>query len=95
MRLRNIPKADSVIAESPFCVQNAMERKGQWKLSFDNDNPIFIEIGVGKGQFILEQARLHPEVNFVGIEMYTSVLCRAVEKLEAMEHPPTKLMLLR
>ncbi|MBR1634634.1 MAG: tRNA (guanosine(46)-N7)-methyltransferase TrmB [Lachnospiraceae bacterium] len=95
MRLRNIPKADSVIAESPFCVQNAMERKGQWKLSFDNDNPIFIEIGVGKGQFILEQARLHPEVNFVGIEMYTSVLCRAVEKLEAMEHPPKNLLLLR
>lgn len=95
MRLRNIPKADGVIAASPFCVQNATERKGQWKLSFGNKNPIFIEVGVGKGQFILEQAKRHPEVNFVGLEMYTSVLCRAVEKLEAMETPPENLLLLR
>ena len=64
-------------------------------MSFGNNNPIFIEIGVGKGQFILELAKRCPEVNFVGIEMYTSVLCRAVEKLEAMEVPPENVLLMR
>ena len=56
MRLRNIPGANEAVAASPYCIQNAAEHRGQWHVFFENDHPIRIEVGMGKGQFILEQA---------------------------------------
>ena len=94
MRLRNIPKAEHVLAESTFVVADGLGQKGRWKTSFPKENPIFLEIGAGKGQFLIEQARRHPERNFIGIERYSSVLLRAVEKLEAMTEPPANLLFL-
>ena len=83
MRLRNIPRADSVLAESNMVIKNETSYRGQWKETiFQNANPIHIEVGMGKGQFILSLARLHPDINYIGIERYSSVLLRAVEKLE-------------
>ena len=93
MRLRNIPKARDAIAESGFCVDDPYILKRQWNKSFLSDNPIYIEIGTGKGQFILEQSRRHPDINFVGIEYYSSVLYRALEKL--VDDPRDNLLLLR
>lgn len=85
MRLRNIPGADEVVAKSPYCIQSPTEHKGKWSTVFENDNPLHIEIGMGKGRFIMELATLNPNINYIGIERYTSVLLRAVQKIE--EHP--------
>lgn len=85
MRLRNIPRANDVIASSPLVIQDPKAQRGQWKEIFGNDHPIHIEVGMGKGRFITELARKHPEINYIGIERYTSVLLRAVEKLQGKE----------
>lgn len=85
MRLRNIPRANDVIAASPLVIQEPKMQRGQWKNVFGNDHPIHIEVGMGKGRFITELARKHPEINYIGIERYTSVLLRAVEKLQGKE----------
>ena len=74
-----------VISESRFVVQNFKEQKNKWKELFGNNNPIHIEIGMGKGRFIMDMARLHPEINYIGIEKYSSVLIRGIQKMEAEE----------
>lgn len=85
MRLRNIPGADEAIAASPYCIQQPSLIKGSWNEVFDNDHSIHIEVGMGKGQFIIKLAQLHPDINYIGIEKYTSVLLRAIQKLSKME----------
>lgn len=85
MRLRNIPRADDIIISHPAAVKNETEQKGKWKLLFGNDNPVHIEIGMGKGQFLLTLARENPDINYIGIERYSSVLLRALEKLDSDE----------
>ena len=87
MRLRNIRGSRDAIAESPFVVQNPEEQKGKWKEVFDNLQPIRIEVGMGKGRFLYELARLNPQVNYVGIEKYSSVLLRAIQKVESEPLP--------
>ena len=82
MRLRNIPGADEAIADSPHCIQEPMAEKGRWNLIFGNDHPVHIEIGMGKGQFIMQLAKDHPDINYIGIERYSSVLLRALQKME-------------
>lgn len=82
MRLRNIPGADEAIADSQHCIQEPMAEKGRWHLIFGNENPIHIEIGMGKGQFIMKLAKEHPDINYIGIERYSSVLLRALQKME-------------
>ena len=87
MRLRNIPGADEVVSNSTFCIQNPVELKGKWAEFLENDNPIHIEIGMGKGRFLMDLAALHPDINYIGIERYTSVLLRAVQKIEETPLP--------
>lgn len=94
MRLRNIPSADGIIAESPFCIQNPSSCPGFWKNVFQNENPIHIEIGMGKGDFIIQLAQQNPDINYIGIEKYTSVLLRAVQKLQRLETAPACLRFL-
>lgn len=81
MRLRNIPRAPQVLADHPLVLDTQQIRPGVWREIFGNDRPIRVEIGMGKGKFLLAMAGQNPDVNFVGIEMYSSVLLRAVEKL--------------
>ncbi len=84
MRLRNIPRADEYIANHHKAV-NEVEMKSNrehWAKVFGNDNPIYIEIGMGKGQFILTLAKENPQINYIGIERYSSVLLRALEKYD-------------
>ncbi len=83
MRLRNIPGADEVVEASEFVVNNPEAWKGNWKEIFGNEHPIHMEIGMGKGRFIMDLARQNPEINYIGVERYTSVLLRAVQKIEA------------
>lgn len=82
MRLRNIRGSKDVIASCPFVVQEPESCRGRWAEIFGNENPIHIEVGMGKGRFLMDMAVLHPEINYVGIEMYDSVLLRAVQKRE-------------
>lgn len=95
MRLRNIPGSKEVIAESAYVIQEPEQYKGKWKEVFKNDHPVQIEVGMGKGRFIMDMARLHPEKNYIGIEMYDSVLLRAVQKREQMEEELSNLYFIR
>ena len=83
MRLRNIRGSREVIAANEYVVHEAETKRGQWNSVFGNGNPIQIEIGMGKGQFLTELARQNPEINYVGIEKYSSVLLRGVQKMES------------
>lgn len=83
MRLRNVTGSREVIAACDYVVHNPQECRGLWHEIFGNDHPIRIEIGMGKGRFIMDLAKQNPDVNYVGIEKYSSVLIRGIQKLEA------------
>ena len=84
MRLRHIPGAEQMIEDSPYVIQNPEERKGKWHEVFGNHNPIRIEVGMGKGRFIMELAKANPEINYIGIERYSTVLLKAIQKREQL-----------
>ena len=90
MRLRNIPRADGTIQNHVAVIRRPEAQKGCWNQVFGNKNPIHIEIGMGKGSFLLNMAVQHPKVNFVGIEKYSSVLLRALEKADTEEYNTLK-----
>ena len=81
MRLRNVKNKDEILNASLYLVKNPEENKGKWKEVFGNDKPIYIEIGMGKGKFIIENAISHPDINFIGIEKFDSVLARSLPKI--------------
>ena len=82
MRLKNVPGAREAIAASDLVIKDAESLKGKWREYWGNDKEIHIEVGMGKGKFMMGMAKAHPDVNYIGIEMYSSVLYRAVQKLE-------------
>lgn len=88
MRLRNIKGAKEVIASNCYVVQEPKEQKGNWRAVFQNENPVQIEVGMGKGKFIMELAKRYPQINYIGIERYDSVLLRAVQKAEEFTSIP-------
>lgn len=90
MRLRNVRGSQERILENPYTIQtdgtNGEDYKGLWHSNiFQNDHPIHIEIGMGKGQFITQLAKSNPSINYIGIEKYSSVLVRALDKREELE----------
>ena len=94
MRLRNVTGSREVIAESRYVVpeESLHDMPGKWHALFGNQQPIHLEIGMGKGKFIHTMAMEHPEINYLGIEKYSTVLLRAVQKMEAMELPNLKFL---
>ena len=86
MRLRNIPGSEEALTRSAYVIDEPEKAKGRWSEVFGKNAPLRIEIGMGKGRFIIEMAKRHPECNFIGIEMYSSVLVRAVQKLNEGRH---------
>ena len=94
MRLRNVAGSREAIAESAYVVPEEVmfEKPGKWAEIFGNNNPIHIEIGMGKGQFIHALAKLNPQINYVGVEKYSSVLIRAIQKMEQEELPNLKFL---
>ncbi len=82
MRLKHIKNAETIIASSPYLVKEANNYKGKWNKMFGNENPIYIEIGTGKGKFIISLAIDNPNINYIGIEKYDSPLVSAVKKLD-------------
>lgn len=93
MRLRNIPGSREAIAQNHWCIQEPEKLKGNWHQVFGNTNPIHIEIGMGKGRFLMALAKENPLINYIGIEKYSSVLLRALQKME--ENPLENIRLLR
>ena len=90
MRLRNIKGSRDVIGASEHVIHEETEQKGRWHELFGNDHPIHIEVGMGKGQFIMALAQMNPDINYIGIEKYSSVLLRAIEKQEKLLLPNLK-----
>ena len=95
MRLRNVKGSREAIQESIYVVHEEETRAGSWHDIFGNDHPIHIEIGMGKGRFLMELAAKNPDINYVGIEKYSSVLIRALEKMSEMETPLANIRFVR
>lgn len=92
MRLKNIKGAKEYIEKSPYVIKDPEQYKGNYKKLFKNKSEIHLEIGMGKGNFIIKMAQKYPNINFIGIEMFDSVLLRAVQKIEKLELPNLKLI---
>lgn len=92
MRLKHIKNAEEIISKSKYLVKSPRENKGSWNKVFNNDNNIEVEIGMGKGKFIIEKAIQNPNINYIGIEKYDSPLVSAVKKLEELEINNLKLI---
>lgn len=84
MRLRNVKNADDILNSSKYYIGDPVGMKGKWDSLFDNKNIINLEIGMGKGDFIIGMAKMYPNINFIGVEKYQSVLVRAVQKLDEL-----------
>ena len=92
MRLKKVKGAYDIIKEGTYYLANPKDYRGKWHQLFKNDNPIYIEIGMGKGKFIIENALKYPHINFIGIEKFDSVILRATQKLENIDLPNLKLI---
>ena len=92
MRYNVVKNASEIIDDSKILVRNPEKNIGNWSAVFGNNNPIHIEIGMGKGNFIIENAKRYPNINFIGIEKYDSVIVRAVQKLEHLDLPNLRLI---
>ena len=92
MRQRNVKNKKEIINNSKYIISNPTYYCGKWKSLFNNTNPIYIEIGMGKGDFILENATRYPNINFIGIEKYDSIMALAIKKIEINEINNLKLI---
>ncbi len=92
MRQRNVKNKKEIINSSKYIVRDYYSLKGKWKSLFNNENPIYIEIGMGKGDFILSNAIKYPNINFIGIEKYDSIIALAIKKIESFELSNLKLI---
>ena len=92
MRLRNVKNAKTIVENSDYVINNPEDYIGNYNSIFNNENPINIEIGMGKGDFIIGMAKKYPNINFIGIEKYESVMVRAIEKLEGIKLDNLKLI---
>ena len=81
MRLRNVKNAREILESSPYFISEPTKYKGNYKELFGNDAPIHLEIGTGKGQFLILTAKTYPDINFIGVEMKESILVRAIQKV--------------
>lgn len=92
MRLRNVKNAQEILDSCAFLIKNPKEYKGKYKDLFANNNPICLEIGMGKGDFIKQMAQNYPNINFIGVEKMTSILARAIQNLTPCYLPNVKVM---
>ena len=81
MRLRNVKNKKEIMDNSDYLIKNPRDYKGKWNELFGNNNPIYIEIGMGKGKFIIDNAINYPNINFIGIEKYDSVIAKGLKKV--------------
>lgn len=81
MRYNVIKDANKIIQKSSYLVNNPTEYKNKWNLLFNNNNPIHLELGMGRGEFIINMAKTYPNINFIGLELYDSQMVKAVDRL--------------
>ena len=86
MRIRNVKNKEEILDNCSFLLNNPKEYKGKFKELFNNDNPIYIEIGMGKGQFIYQNAKKYKDINFIGIERFDSIMAKAILKMEKLDN---------
>lgn len=87
VRLRKIKGADEAVAASSYVIHGSLDSPCNWHMLFGNERPLHIEIGMGKGRFLMQMAKENPQINYIGIERYTSVLLKAIKKMEAEPLP--------
>ena len=86
MRIRNVKNKEEILDNCTFLLNNPKEYKGKFKELFNNDNPIYLEIGMGKGQFIYQNAKVYKDINFIGIERFDSIMAKAILKMEKLDN---------
>lgn len=86
MRIRNVKNKEEILDNCSFLLNNPKEYKGKFKELFNNDNPIYVEIGIGKGQFIYQNAKKYKDINFIGIERFDSIMAKAILKMEKLDN---------
>ncbi len=94
MRPRRVKNSMEIINSSKYYLLPSEENKGKYKELFGNDNPIRLEIGMGKGDFIIGMAEKYPDINFIGVEVQESVIVRAIKKLDKLNLPNVKVMMI-
>ena len=87
MRLKHVKGAENIVENSNYVIKDYIDYKGKYNKLFNNNNPIYIEIGMGKGNFIIENAIKYPNINFIGIEKYDSVMVKAIKRLDILDLP--------
>ncbi|MBP3765967.1 MAG: tRNA (guanosine(46)-N7)-methyltransferase TrmB [Bacilli bacterium] len=92
MRLKHVKGAEEIVENSKYVIKDYTEHKGSFNKLFNNNNPIRIEIGMGKGNFIIENAIKYPNINFIGIEKYDSVMVKAIRRLDTLDLPNLRLI---
>ena len=92
MRLKHVKGAENIVENSNYVIKDYIDYKGKYNKLFNNNNPIYIEIGMGKGNFIIENAIKYPNINFIGIEKYDSVMVKAIKRLDILDLPNLKLI---
>lgn len=86
MRIRNVKNKEEILDNCSFLLNNPKEYKGKFKELFNNDNPIYLEIGMGKGQFIYQNAKKYKDINFIGIERFDSIMAKAILNMEKLDN---------
>lgn len=92
MKYNVIKNAKSIIQKSPYLVKDASNYKGKWANLFQNNNPIYLELGMGRGDFIINMAKTYPKINFIGLELNESQMVMATERLSNLKLPNLKLL---
>ncbi len=92
MRLKNVKGANEIIVKGKYYIEAPENNKNNWHKIFENNNPIELEIGMGKGDFIIQKALNNPNINYIGIEKYDSVIVRAIQKSNELELNNLKLI---
>ena len=92
MRIRNIKNAEEIVKDNKYIIENPEKYKGHFQELFGNSNEIHLEIGMGKGDFIISKAVNNPHINFIGLEKYTSIVARALNKLENLRLPNLRII---
>ena len=92
MRTRRVKNADIIIDNCSFLIKNPQEYRGHYQQLFHNDHPLYLEIGMGKGQFLLTSALNNPHINYLGIEKFDSIIARAIEKISVHDLPNIKVI---
>ena len=82
MRYNVVKNSERIVDSSEYLIKNSNNYKNQWKEVFGNNNKICLELGMGRGSFIIEMAKKHPNINFIGLELDINQTATAIKNVE-------------